>query len=85
MKKNRGKNMATKKTSYDNKLEYNNTYNRNNYRSFSMRLNNEKEKDIIQWLESQDSLKDYLLTLIEKDMEKSKKKQNKKDKKKKNK
>ncbi len=77
--------MATKKTSYDNKLEYNNTYNRNNYRSFSMRLNNEKEKDIIQWLESQDSLKDYLLTLIEKDMEKSKKKQNKKDKKKKNK
>lgn len=77
--------MATKKTSYDNKLEYNNTYNRNNYRSFSMRLNNEKEKDIIQWLESQDSLKDYLLTLIEKDIEKSKKKQNKKDKKKKNK
>ena len=77
--------MTIKKTSYDNKLEYNNTYNRNNYRSFSMRLNNEKEKDIIQWLESQDSLKDYLLTLIEKDMEKSKKKQNKKDKKKKNK
>lgn len=77
--------MTTKKTSYDNKLEYNNTYNRNNYRSFSMRLNNEKEKDIIQWLESQDSLKDYLLTLVEKDMEKSKKKQNKKDKKKKNK
>ena len=77
--------MATKKTSYDNKLEYNNTYNRNNYRSFSMRLNNEKEKDIIQWLESQDSLKDYLLTLIKKDIEKSKKKHNKKDKKKKNK
>lgn len=75
--------MTTKKTSYDNKLEYNNTYNRNNYRSFSMRLNNEKEKDMIQWLESQDSLKDYLLNLIEKDMEKSKKKQNKKDKKKK--
>lgn len=75
--------MASKKTSYANKLEYNNTYNRNNYRSFSMRLNNEKEKEIIQWLESQDSLKDYLLTLIEKDIEKSKKKQKKKDKKKK--
>ncbi len=75
--------MASKKTSYANKLEYNNTYNRNNYRSFSMRLNNEKEKDIIQWLESQDSLKDYLLSLVMKDMEKLQKKENKKDKKKK--
>ncbi len=75
--------MASKKTSYQNKLEYNNTYNRNNYRSFSMRLNHEKENNIIQWLESQDSLKEYLLSLVLKDMEKSQKKQNKKDKKKK--
>ena len=48
--------MATKKTTYENKLEYNNTYNRNNYRSFSMRLNHKKENNIIQWLESKDSL-----------------------------
>lgn len=75
--------MSSKKTSYANKLEYNNTYNRNNYRSFSMRLNNEKEKDIIQWLESKDSLKDYLLSLVMKDIEKFQKKENKKDKKKK--
>ncbi len=73
--------MASKNSSYDNKLEYNNTYNRNNYRSFSMRLNNKKEKDIIRWLESQDSLKDYLLSLITKDIEKSKKKEKKKKKK----
>ena len=28
------------KSNYEKRLEYNNTYNRNNYRSFSMRLHN---------------------------------------------
>jgi hypothetical protein len=77
--------MADKKDDYEKRLEYNNTYNRNNYRSFSMRLNNTKEEELIKWLESKDSVKEYLLSLVIKDMEKSQKKDSKKNKKKKSK
>ena len=66
------------KSNYEKRLEYNNTYNRNNYRSFSMRLHNENEADLIEWIESQDSVKEYLLSLVRKDIEKSKKKEKKK-------
>ena len=76
--------MADKKNDYEKRLEYNNTYNRNNYRSFSMRLNNTKEEELIKWLESKNSVKEYLLSLVIKDMEKSQKKDSKKNKKKKN-
>lgn len=65
------------KSNYEKRLEYNNTYNRNNYRSFSMRLHNENEADLIEWIESQDSVKEYLLSLVRKDIEKSKKKEKK--------
>ncbi len=75
--------MKDKNQEYKKRLDYNNTYNRNNYRSFSMRLHNTKEGEIIQWIESKDSVKEYLLSLVKKDMEKSKKKTNKKSKKKK--
>ena len=57
------------KSNYEKRLEYNNTYNRNNYRSFSMRLHNENEADLIEWIESQDSVKEYLLSLVRKDIE----------------
>ena len=77
--------MADKKNDYEKRLEYNNTYNRNNYRSFSMRLNNTKEEELIKWLESKNSVKEYLLSLVIKDMEKSQKKDSKKNKKKKSK
>ena len=77
--------MADKKNDYEKRLEYNNTYNRNNYRSFSMRLNNTKEEELIKWLESKNSVKEYLLSLVIKDMEKSQKKDSKKNKKNKNK
>lgn len=76
--------MATKKkTSYETRLEYNNTYNRNNYKSFSMRLNNNDEADLIDWLKSQDSTKEYLVSLIRKDMEKASKKRSRRSSKKK--
>ena len=55
------------KSNYEKRLEYNNTYNRNNYRSFSMRLHNENEADLIEWIESQGSVKEYLLSLVKKD------------------
>lgn len=65
--------MAKKKNAYQKKLEYNNAYNRENYRSFSVRYSHTSEKDIINWLESQPSVKAYLTELIRKDMEKKEK------------
>ena len=58
------------KAQYKHKLQYNNMYNRNNYRSFSVRFNNNSEKDIIDWLETQESVKSYLTDLIRSDMNK---------------
>lgn len=67
-----------KKTDYAKKLAYNNAYNRQNYKSFSIRLNKETETDLIDWLNSKEKVKEYLVHLIEKDMEKESKKKNKK-------
>ena len=64
--------MAKKLTPYQKKLEYNNAYNRENYRSFSIRYGKDAEKKIISWLEKQDSVKGYITELILADMEKSK-------------
>ena len=55
---------------YKKKLDYNNNYNRLNYRSFSIRYNVSSEKRIISWLEKKPSLKVYLTELIAEDMEK---------------
>ncbi len=55
---------------YKKKLDYNNNYNRLNYRSFSIRYNVSSEKRIISWLEKKPSLKVYLTELITEDMEK---------------
>jgi hypothetical protein len=63
-----------KKTDYENKLEYNNEYNRRNYQSFSVRFNLDSERDVIKYLQSQESIKTYLETLIRADMKKKKKK-----------
>jgi len=64
--------MPKKMTAYQKKLEYNNAYNRDNYRSFSIRYGRESEKKIINWLEKQDSIKGYVTELILADMEKAK-------------
>ena len=45
--------MPEKSKQYKQKLEYNNQYNRNNYKSFSVRFNNAKEKELIDWLNSE--------------------------------
>lgn len=66
------------KSVYSKKLDYNNAYNRKTYKSFSVRFNKTSETEIIEWLESKDSLKDYFVELIKKDMEKSNKKAEKK-------
>lgn len=66
------------KSVYSKKLDYNNAYNRKTYKSFSVRFNKKTETDLIAWLESKDSLKEYFVELIKKDMEKSNKKSEKK-------
>ena len=63
--------MSTKQQ-YKRKLEYNNTYNRNNYRSFAIRFNINTEQDIINWLENKEGVKAYIQSLIEEDMKKKK-------------
>ena len=65
-------------TSYEKKLIYNNAYNREKYRSFSVRYNIVTEAPIIEWLQEKESTKEYLTELILKDMEKKKKKEEKK-------
>ena len=62
--------MSKKSDQYKHKLDYNSSYNRANYRSFSVRFNVHNESDIIQWLEKQESIKTYLNKLIRNDMEK---------------
>ncbi len=66
--------MARKMNAYERKLAYNNAYNRENYRSFSVRYDKESEKKIIKWLEKQPGVKAYLTGLITADMEKQAKK-----------
>lgn len=60
-----------KKSQYKQKLDYNNAYNRNNYRSFSIRFSIRNETDIIQWLEEKKGIKSYLTNLIREDMAKN--------------
>lgn len=62
-----------KKSQYKRKLEYNNEYNRQNYKSFSIRFNINTESDIINYLKKKESLKTYLTDLITNDMKKNKK------------
>ncbi len=57
------------KKAYEKKLAYNNEYNRQNYRSFSVRFNRDEETKIIKWLEKQENIKKYLKDLISKDIE----------------
>lgn len=65
--------MPRKKNTYQRKLDYNNNYNRENYRSFSIRYSRSNEKDIIDWLEGKEGVKSYITELIRKDMKKNRK------------
>ena len=49
--------------------KYRNDYNKEKYKSVSIRFHKEKDKDIITWLESKESIKDYIIELINKDID----------------
>lgn len=66
--------MSENNSSYEKKLQYNNAYNRSNYRSFSIRFDQRSEKEIIDWLNAQNGPKAYIKQLILQDMQKKKEK-----------
>ncbi|MBR3356286.1 MAG: hypothetical protein IKG46_00345 [Solobacterium sp.] len=73
-------NKKNKELQYQKKLQYNNEYNRKNYRSFSIRFNIKDEADIIEWLESKEGVKSYVTELIQNDIRKTAKKAEKAEK-----
>ena len=56
-----------------NKQEYNNQYNRSAYTGISFRLSNKSEQEVIDWIRSQENAKEYICSLIVKDMKRRKK------------
>ena len=56
-----------------NKQEYNNQYNRAAYTGISFRLSNRAEGELIDWIRSQDNAKEYICSLIIRDMKRRKK------------
>lgn len=59
---------ALKKARMRATLDYNNKFNRENYKNYSFRLNTSTEADLIEFLENFDQRKEYFVTLIRKDM-----------------
>ena len=49
--------------------EYRNNYNREHYKSFSIRLHHDKEIEIIDWLTHKPNVKKYIVDLINDDIE----------------
>lgn len=49
------------------KEEYNNKYNKENYKGISFRLSTKNEADLIDWMSDKDT-KSYIVSLIRKDM-----------------
>lgn len=49
--------------------DYRNDYNKEHYKSISLRLDKVKDRDVIEWLLSKDNIKQYLVELINKDIE----------------
>lgn len=60
------------KEAFESYREYQIRYTRENYRTFALRLNREKDADLIDWFESQENYADYIRELGRKDMEKKK-------------
>lgn len=56
------------KRRYKNKIAYNNAFNKENYKGISFRLSYSSESELIEWLDNFDNKKDYIISLIRKDM-----------------
>lgn len=58
------------------RLAYNNAFNKENYKQVNMRFSYSKEQELIEWIANFDSPKDYIVSLIKKDMKNKMRKQN---------
>lgn len=61
---------AEKVASYNKRVKYQQNYLKENYRRIAFTLNNEHDKDIIDYLKKKDNMNAYLKELIRKDMKK---------------
>ena len=52
-----------------NRIEYNREYNKKHYKDFNLQLDTEKEKDVIDFLWKQENKKQYIVSLIRKQIE----------------
>ena len=59
-----------------NKRQYNIDYVKSNIRQFMVKVSRVHEPEMIEWLESKDSIQSYIRELIRADMEKQKEEQN---------
>ncbi len=60
------------KEAFQSYREYQIKYNKENYRTFAVRLNREKDAELIDWFESQENFADYIRGLGQKDMNRKK-------------
>ena len=60
------------KESFESYRKYQNQYNKEHYRQIVIRLNNETDKELIDWLSSQENLAGYIKQIAREDMEKKK-------------
>lgn len=65
------------KEAFDRYRKYQIEFSKKNYRTFALRFSREKDSAIIQRMEEQENLVEYLRNLITKDIEKDAKKKNK--------
>lgn len=56
---------------YHKKIEYNKEFNKKTYKQISLKINKDR-KDLISWIEKQENKNAYIISLIEKDMNKNK-------------
>ena len=58
------------------RLAYNNAFNKENYKQINMRFSYSKEQELIEWMANFVSPKDYIVSLIKRDMKNKLRKQN---------
>lgn len=71
------KTKAEIRAQYKRRLESNSAYNKENYKTFSFRLNVESEKDMIDWLNGISDKKAYFTRLIILDQKRAARRQKK--------
>ena len=67
VRKQTSRNGEKKKELSERQKQYSSEYHKEKYRCINLKFNAEKEKEMIDWLDSQESLKGYLMNLLVKE------------------